>query len=125
MLHTYLYPTQPLAVAFDDQCPLCQRAKRISALWRRSESLVVLDSAQRPDDPHLAQVDPQRRLATLHASADGEVVHGFKAVSALLRRTWLGPLMAPGIAVCEATPLGEWVYQQVNTRRKACADDCQ
>lgn len=120
----YIWPREPLAVAFDDQCPVCQRFRRLAASLLPPATRVRLDSAQRPADATLAGLDVQARLQTLHAATPTRVHRGFAAVSALTRRTVLGPLLLPGIACLEASPLGEALYEQINRRRQRCPEGC-
>ena len=121
----YLWPRATLAVGFDDQCSLCQQMRRLVAPWLVGAGRTRLDSAQHPRDVRLAQVDPARRLQTLHAAEAGRVLHGYPAVSALIRRTLLGPPLLPVIAALEFSGLGERLYQQVNRRRRRCPDGCR
>lgn len=118
-LSSYLWPTTPLAIGFDDDCGLCQLAKGWVAPLVVARRGITLDSAQAPADPALAAVDPARRLARIHAVADGRVLAGFPAVSALLRRTVVGLPLAPALALMEFTPLGGWAYGAVARRRGA------
>ena len=117
----YIMPRGPLAVGFDDDCGICQASKRWVAPLLPAGHEISLDSAQEPADRRLAEVDLAARTARLHAAEGERVLAGFAAVSALLRRTVVGPPLAPALAVLEFSGLGEVLYDAVAKHRgRAC-----
>ena len=121
--YSYIWPTAPLAVGFDEACAMCQKFRWLAEKTMGPSSGVTMDSAQRPKNVALRAVSPEARLATLHAADGDKVVHGFSAVSALARRSLVGPVVAPLIAAFEFSPVGEAIYKRVN-RYRMCHKGC-
>ena len=104
-------------VFFDRDCGLCTwSAERLRAWDGRRERLRFLPLASPEADALLAHIDADRRAASWHVAADGEVWSAGAAVSPALRRL---PGGRPLAWLAERFPRAtELAYRAVTARRE-------
>ena len=123
----YLMPTTQLVIAYDRTCKPCRAFGRAVDIFGAGARIDV-QWAQEPRSQVLQACGDKARLARIHACDGGRLLTGFAALSAALRRTTVGPILAPVLALFDFTPVGEWVYKlvaQSRARIGCVSDTCQ
>jgi predicted DCC family thiol-disulfide oxidoreductase YuxK len=112
----YIFPCTPLVLGFDETCRPCMAFRKLCS-WMGRSSLLELDSAQRPQSELLANLDLDTRLSAICGFDGQDPVRAFGAVSAILRRTWVAPVLLPLIIPLEFSGLGDRLYRCIGSNR--------